>query len=143
MPAAQRWKHLSRDGFAAAKDLSQWKRALGNQWGEVRIEEVQANDTAELPVGSQVHVRAKVRLGEVKPEDVAVELFHGRVDARGELVEGHAETLECKQKLDNGSYWFHGQIPCRRSGRHGYAVRVLPRHDDLPHRYDTGLILWG
>jgi hypothetical protein len=27
--------------------------------------------------------------------------------------------------------------------RHGYAVRMLPRHDDLPHRYDTGLSLWG
>ncbi len=143
VPAARRWKHLSRDGFAAAKGLSQWKRDLDRLWGQVRVEEVEANDAAELPVGSQVNVRAKVHLGEVKPEDVAVELYHGRVDARGELVEGHAEALECKQKLDNGSYWFHGQIPCRRSGRHGYAVRVLPRHEDLPHRHYTGLILWG
>ncbi len=107
------------------------------------MESVEANDGGELPVGSHISVRARVRLGEVKPDDVAVELYHGRVDPRGRLVEGSAEAMECTGPAEEGGYWFHGQVPCRRSGRHGYAVRVLPQHSDLSHRYDTGLILWS
>ncbi|MCG8403557.1 MAG: alpha-glucan family phosphorylase [Phycisphaerales bacterium] len=143
VPAATRWQQLSKDGFTAAKSLSHWKRGLAHSWNNVRVEEVQANDAIELPVGARVSVKARVHLGEVKPEDVAVELYHGRVDAYGRLVEGHHEMMKCDEHLENGTYWFNGEIPCLRSGQHGYAVRVLPRHADLTHRFDTGLILWG
>ncbi|MFQ5429108.1 MAG: alpha-glucan family phosphorylase [Phycisphaerae bacterium] len=143
VPAVERWRHLSAEGFKPAKALSGWKRALMDHWGDVHIEEVQANDATELPVGAEVAVRARVHLGPVNPEDVAVELYHGRVDAGGQLAEGHTDAMHCRDHLDNGTYWFEGRIPCRRSGQHGFAVRVIPRHPDLTHRFETGLILWG
>lgn len=142
IPAAKRSRHLSKDKFAAAKELSAWKRSLAKLWHGVRVEQVDANNETELPVGAKVKVRARVHLDGVKPEDVAVELYHGRMDPSGELVEGQSEPMACKDHLGNGDYWFHGEIPCHRSGQHGYAVRVIPRHQDLTHRYDTGLILW-
>jgi hypothetical protein len=37
---------------------------------------------------------------------------------------------------------FTGTIPCR-SGQHGFAVRVLPRHGDLGNPYEPGLVTWG
>ena len=143
VPAAKRGRHLVENNFQAAKALSHWKRDLSAHWNAVRIEQVQANDSQELPVGAKVHVRAQVHLDHVRPEDVAVELYHGRVDAYGELVEGTSEPMRCDQHLENGSHWFDGEIPCVRSGQHGYAIRVLPRHADMMHRFDTGLILWG
>lgn len=142
-PAARRWAHLSQDKFVAAKSLSHWKRELNNQWGGVRIEKIEANDNAELPVGAKVQVRAKVQLGNVLPDHIAVELYHGRVDAHGRLVEGSSEAMALNESLSNGSFMFQGEIPCLRSGQHGFAVRVVPKHPDLTHRYDTGLILWG
>ena len=43
-----------------------------------------------------------------------------------------------------GSAWvYSGTIPCRASGQHGYAVRVLPRNPDLANPFETGLITWG
>lgn len=143
VPAAHRWRHLSLNGYAAAKALSQWKRRLGGDWSQVRVDHIEADDARELPVGAEVRVRAQVHLGKVRPEDVAVELYHGRIDPHGQLVEGSAEEMRCGDHLENGSYRFDGTIPCRRSGQHGYAIRVLPRHPDLTHRYDTGLIYWG
>ncbi len=143
VPAALRWRGLSADNFAAARALAQWKRELSGKWSEVEIEDVQTDDGGELPVGADMGVRARVRLGRVMPQEVAVELYHGRVDAYGRLVEGHSVAMECNEHLGNGSHWFGGRIPCRRSGQHGYAVRVLPRHTDLAHRFDTGLIRWG
>ncbi len=142
-PAIKRWRHFSSDGFRPARGLSQWKDKLGDQWSAVSVEEVQSDGGNELPVGGQMGVRARVHLGAVSPDDVAVELYHGRVDTYGRLVEGYSQIMQCEQHLENGSYWFRGEIPCRRSGQHGYAVRVLPRHADLAHRFDTGLIQWG
>ncbi len=142
-PAARRWRHLSQDSFARAKSLAQWKQALSRQWHQVRVEQVEADDDRELPVGAKVNVSAKVHLGGVKPDDVAVELYHGRLDAHGQLVEGNSEAMSCKDHLENGTYCFRGQIPCYRSGQHAYAIRVVPRHADLIHRYDTGLIAWS
>jgi starch phosphorylase len=84
-----------------------------------------------------------VHLGAVKPEDVAVELYHGRVDPHGQLVEGASEVMACRDHIENGTYWFNGEVPCHRSGQHGYAIRVVPQHADLMHRFDTGLILWS
>lgn len=141
--AADRWRCFSENGFDAAKKLSQWKRSLGEKWESIRIEDVLTDDGTELPVGAQVNIHARVHLGDVSPDDVAVELYHGRIDAYGRLVEGNSLSMNCEQHLENGSYRFDGQIPCQRSGHHGYAVRIVPRHANLPHRFDTGLILWG
>lgn len=142
-PAAKRWRRLTSDSYAPAKSLSHWKRDLAHRWEGVRIDEVIANDEKELAVGSQVNVRAKVTLGSVKPDDVSVELYHGRVDPAGRLVEGMSETMQIEERHENGTYLFKGSIPCRRSGQHGYSVRILPKHADLAHKFDTGLILWG
>jgi hypothetical protein len=38
---------------------------------------------------------------------------------------------------------FHAMVPCRASGRHGFAVRVLPNNPSLVHPYDEGLIEWA
>lgn len=143
VPAAGRWRRLTGERYQAAKMLSHWKRDLSQKWNTVRIDEVMANDEKELTVGSMVNVRAKVHLGNVKPEDVGVELYHGTVDPYGRLVEGYSETMQIEEHRENGSYTFKGQIPCRRSGQHGYAVRVIPRHPDMAHKFDTGLIHWG
>ena len=43
-----------------------------------------------------------------------------------------------------GSRWeYRGSIACRSSGQYGFVVRVLPRHGDLPHPFEPGLVSWG
>jgi starch phosphorylase len=43
----------------------------------------------------------------------------------------------------DGDHWFEGAVPCQVSGRNGYAIRVVPCHEDLADRYDQGLVVWG
>jgi len=143
VPALRRWQGLASSKFAAARELSKWKQDLGHKWKDVRIERVEADDTRELPVGSFLTVRASVHLGHVRPEDVAVELYHGRVDPSDSLVEGASDEMKLHERGEHGTTWFVGKVPCIRSGQHRFAVRVVPRHEGLPHRFDTGMILWG
>jgi starch phosphorylase len=75
--------------------------------------------------------------------DVAVQLFHGEVDAQGEIVEAEALAMSLEGDGGDASFWFRGEVPCGRTGHRGYAVRVLPTHPDLNHAYLPGLIRWS
>jgi len=141
--AAERWVDLSKDDFAAAKELSAWKESMGGRWGHVKVEQVDFGDHGECAVGTQMKVRALVHLGQVKPSEVAVELYQGPIDTSGQIIEGKGVAMTIEGHIVDGRAWFVGQFTCQRSGRHGIAVRVVPQHAHLAHRYDTGLVLWG
>jgi starch phosphorylase len=147
VPAAQRTKRLMGTDRSAerAKKLAAWKSKVSAQWAQVRIDGVTAEQPAgqDLQVGDQLQVEAQVRLGTLKPTDVAVELFYGPLDAEGQIVESHAAPMLIAQSKGEGSYVFAGAIPCHMSGRYGYTLRILPHHEDLGSPFEMGLVLWG
>ena len=147
VPAARRVKRLMEGETSAgrAKALAAWKSKVSAQWGQVRIEGVTAEQPAgqDLKVGDQLQVQAQVLLGMLKPTDVAVELFYGPLDAEGQIVESHAVPMLIAQSKGEGVYVFAGAIPCHSSGRYGYALRILPHHEDLGSPFEMGLVLWG
>jgi len=97
----------------------------------------------ELQVGGAFRVRARVHLGALTPDDVAVELYLGRVDAAGEIVEGEATPMQLVGPDRESSYLFEASgVSCHKSGLHGYTMRVLPRHPDLTTPFLPGLIVW-
>jgi starch phosphorylase len=140
LPAARRFWHVMEQEAAHARALAAWKRRLHQNWPRIRLESVEA-DAEELKVGDALHVRAKIHLGELTPEDVTVQLYQGIVDDKGDVPEGAPITMQAGDGKD-GLYPFSGIIPCLKSGRFGYALRVLPRHQDLVHPFEPGLILW-
>jgi starch phosphorylase len=144
-PSAERSKRLMGNGQERAKALAAWKARVHQQWGRVRIERVWADVTEgqELRVGDQLQVQARVHLGELKPTDVAVELFYGPLSAEGLIVQGEVLSTLIAQSKGKGTFIFAGAITCQTSGRHGYALRIVPQHEDLGNPLEMGLILWG
>ena len=141
----ERSERLGADNLARAKTLAQWKDGFRQQWKQVRIERVWADgpEDQELKVGDQLQVQAQVHLGELNPTDVAVELYCGHLDAEGQIVQGRAIPMLIAQSKGAGKYVFAGAIPCGTSGRLGYALRILPSHEDLGNPFEMGLVLWG
>jgi starch phosphorylase len=143
-PSAQRYGMLSADGLKKAAQLAQWRRRLAQAWQGVRVEAVEAHGADPMTVGSQLDVRARVLLGGLSPDDVEVQLFHGLVDSFGDIPNPRTVPMSHNGKAEGGGAWaFQGTIPCRSSGQHGYAVRVLPKHPDLGNPFEPGLLTWG
>jgi starch phosphorylase len=142
-PSAERFRMLSSNDLQNAVKLSQWRRVLTKSWPQVRVESVEANENDPLRVGTDMRVKARVNLGSFSPDDVQVQLFHGVVDSLGEIP--HPETVRMSHNgVHEGNSWvYHGTIPCRSSGQHGFAVRVLPRHPSLDNPFEPGLVCWG
>jgi starch phosphorylase len=143
LPALRRVRKVSADDYALARSLATWKDRLRGHWHEVRVAEVRAAGAQVLKVGDQLPLRARVHLGSIPPEDVAVEAYYGPLTPDGEISGGRAVRMSLAQPGADGHHWFEGSVPCQVSGRNGYAVRVLPYHDDLADRYDQGLVVWG
>jgi starch phosphorylase len=142
LPSAERYQRLAEDSMVRARALADWKSKVRKHWPEIRVESVEADTPDELQVGDELEVRARVHLGPLEPQDVAVELYQGLLDGKRQILGSEVITMSCMQSDGDGSHLFVGAIPCRTSGLHGYALRILPQHEDLSNPYEPGLILW-
>jgi starch phosphorylase len=122
---------LAAEGACHAREVAAWKERVRACWPQVRIESVETPGTRQISVGSGVLSRAKVQLGQLSPDEVAVELYAGRVDAHENItgdvaVRMHATGREGDLHVFETSYG-----PCAESGLHGYTVRVTPFHPNF------------
>jgi starch phosphorylase len=146
LPAAASARALLADRGAGARDLAAWKQRVTAAWPKVSVSHVESGGLDAVPqVGDELHVRAKVQLDGLAPDDVAVELVYGRATATDELLEPQTVTLEpdptaSAAPLPEGMVAFAGTVPLARAGGFGYTVRVVPRHEALASSAELGLV---
>ena len=134
---------LAADHATKARSLASYLDRIRKFWHLVNIEMLKADLPAEIPVGAQARFQARVRSGPLTPEDLRVELYTGRLDADGEIME--PTISEMKPVNIKGDFiLYEGEAsPFKGSGRHGYTARVLPRHPYLRNPFVPGFIKWA
>jgi starch phosphorylase len=142
--AHERYQRLTAEKSARAKALAAWVLRIRANWAQVRVERIAALAAKELSVGSQIQVRAWIRLGPISADEVLVELYLGRLDSGGEITDGVAIPMQPAGQSPEGLGIFEAAaVPCGRSGLHGYTVRVLPFHADEAKAFLPGIITWA
>ncbi len=154
-PSAERWRYLTASAMSRARALTAWKNNIRSSWHEIQIENVDVKyaggeslaefnvKAPQLKVGSELEVSATVKLGSIKAEDVQVQIYHGTVDSWGNIKEGQIAKMDFVENIgQDGRCHFRGILKCTSSGKHGFAVRIMPQNEDLYNPYDTGLMLW-
>ncbi len=146
-PTAARVEKLADSGYAAARRLSAWRQRVTEAWPGVTIAEVGGEPDGRVPteLGGTREVAAEVRLGALRPGDVAVQLLHGAVLGGGELAgtEVVGMRLAGGSGGEGGTYRYTGSFACDRPGRHGYTLRIVPSHPDLADPLELGCIAWA
>ena len=143
IPTAERWDQLSSDQFEAVCSLTAWKSNVRTRWDKVKIDSFEAANGTERVAGSELQVVARVRLGDVTPDDVSVELYYGQATSTGEIRDGRAVPMECVKSKGKGRYEYRGALRCEATGQHAYTVRVVPHHRDIHHPFEMGLGTWA
>jgi starch phosphorylase len=143
VPIATRWETLRGEGeYQRAKALAAWKRRIRAAWKDIRLESLDTAAKPQLKVGDEFEIQATFSLGELSTSDLSIEIYHGKLDEKGAIMDGGSMPLVPSPTDKPNSYRYGGKIPCETSGRWGYAIRVVPKHDDLVTPYDLGLISW-
>jgi starch phosphorylase len=143
LPAAAADRSISAKRYQPARDLAAWKSRVTAAWPSVHVTHVESGGVDASPqVGEQLQVRAVVQLGTLSPDDVSVELVHGRARDGDELVDVHAVelVLDSMDAATPGLANYEGSVALARSGSFGYTVRVVPRNPLLASPAELGLI---
>jgi starch phosphorylase len=141
--ADERSQQLVANSAERARTLAAWTSHVQTHWKNVRVVSVDSPAQTDLPVGSRLHVRAHLQLGGLTPDQVAVELYVGRLDADGELTDAYAIPMQDAGEEGGNRIFEAVTVPCPKSGLHGYTVRVTPYHADQPKAFLPGAITWA
>jgi starch phosphorylase len=139
-PAAQSSRRLNGD-YAGAQELADWKRKVRAGWPAVAIDHVESSGISDAPqLGDPLEVRAFVSLGDLRPEDVTVQVVHGRIRHEDDLVDTTVETLAHAEAYEAGRHRYEGELRLATTGPFGYTVRVLPSNEHLVSPAELGRV---
>jgi glycogen phosphorylase len=142
IPAARRGHEFVADGFHVARDLAAWKHRVRPAWPRVQL---RAADRPERNVnfGDQVRFTVAIRMDELAPEDIAVELL--LTPAMAQLAGRTPASYRFAptgQRGDHGEHLFALDLAPELCGKLEYRIRAYPFHPALSHRFEMGLMKW-
>ncbi|MEM9769717.1 MAG: alpha-glucan family phosphorylase, partial [Cyanobacteria bacterium P01_D01_bin.71] len=141
--ASDRLQQLSAVQFEPARELSAWQTRLYERWYAINIEAIDIAAPTDLQVNQTFNVQAKIALGQLSPEDVAVELYQGTVQVDGEMHSGTSITMEYQGQDTTGKSLYRAEMQYSSSGLQGLSLRLLPKHRYLHSSLEPRLILWA
>jgi starch phosphorylase len=126
-PSMEEYKKLMADNGAYARALVERQKRLNKLWSMVKLEvPVTQTDVSFMHVGDKFKIRAILTPGEIKPEELIVQVFYGPVDVEYGIREGNVIEMRLVGKMDDKSYIYEQELECKYPGRYGFTVRVLP-----------------
>lgn len=140
LPAAEAGRAASVDDYALARELAAWKARVRAAWPTALVEHVEiqgVGDTVNL--GTEVEIRAFLALGELTPDDVVVQVVHGRVDSHDRIVHARTPAMAVVEGYEDNRWLYSLRLQLDQNGPFGYTVRILPAHRGLASSPEMGL----
>jgi len=141
--AHEKCHQLMAEESQRTRKLAVWLSRVERNWCNVTVESVDEVGELKIQVGDHIGVRARAHLGDLLPNEVAVEVYVGRLNADGEITGGTSIPMNPVGQQNGMHVYEAAEVPCRCSGRNGYTVRVRPFHVDEAKLFLPGLICWA
>jgi len=142
LPAAARFDSLLENDAAEARALVIQRERIRSLWSGIRIKRPVREGDGPYHVGQTFGVTAEVTLGELRPDEVEVQLYYGPMKSPEALTESRTAEMAVLKELGGGAYLYGSQISCPDARRYGFTARVRPQGDDLI-RIIPGLTTWA
>jgi starch phosphorylase len=141
-PAAQAGFAMAGPKFSGARHLAAYKARARAAWPSVRVDHVDSSGVSDSPqIGDTLTVDAFVDIGTLQPDEVDVQVVHGRTSERDDqLRDVSIAPLHYAESYEGGRHKFTGSITLSQTGSFGYTVRVLPSHTGLAAPAELGLV---
>jgi len=137
-PAHAITSELLKEGRAG--ELTAWRNRITENWEHVSIKNVSERIDREVRAGDKLPVKAEVSLGGLSHNDVDAQIYVGKLDAKGELAA--SQIISMRHTGHHGDvHTYEGEITAC-SGRQDFALRVLPKHDNIANPYTPLFIAW-
>src|ERR1700712_1101956 len=129
------------DSYEGASSLAHWKARVVAGWPAVPPAHLGTGGPPDAPeIGSGLDLHVFASLGDLSPDDVEVEVVHGRVKGEDQLVDTTVTPLTLAETYEGGRDRFDGHLELARAGPFGYTVRILPSTPTLASPAELGLV---
>jgi len=136
----QQVKLLHAESLDPARRLAEWKQVVRANWPRIHVSRLEVDIGERTLVGSTGSIRAWMDIAPLLPQDINIEVVYGRINENFDIQESGAVPMRYESTDEHNHSLFRGIIPCTTSGKIGFAIRILPRHRDLPNPYQMGLV---
>jgi starch phosphorylase len=85
-------------------------------------------------------VHVYVSLGDLAPDDVDVQVVHGRVRHEDDLLDPVVVPVKHAETYEGGRHRYEGIVSLSTTGPFGYTVRVVPSHAGLASVAELALV---
>lgn len=143
MKLAQRFKLLSENNNAKAKEIAAWKEEVVAKWDSI---EVVSFDKVEEMVNGSIESGKEYTITYVIDEKglddaIGMELVTTYMNAEGRQYVYSVEPFDMIKRVGN-LYTFRMKHSISNAGSFKIAYRMFPKNADLPHRQDFCYVRW-
>jgi len=142
VPSIIETEKMQNNNFEIAKSKAAWQQNLEYNWNRINIASMEDNlkrQTTEIK--NVMKIRAKVFLGDIKNEDVAVQVCTGYLDSKYIITDEKYIDMKVVSRENDGGYIYELEFKTDRVGHCGYIIRVVPQYMGKIE-YIPGLIKW-
>ncbi len=141
-PAGRRFEELVADNGAEASRLSDQHRRYLDKWPQIQVSAPVRSAEGPFRVNQSFEVTTVVQTGELRPEEINVELYYGKMRHLDRIDAPRVKMMNVKEERSAGTYLYCCSLPCTDSGRYGFTVRVTPNADAWI-RFRPELLTWA
>ena len=159
LPASRKGKRLRDDNCAKGQELVNWKRLMREKWVGIQARLFSAPQIEQLSYGDSITIEVAVRLNDLQPDDLIVELLLSRKIYHPEILVPTQQDLQNiwqDDKQDTVSYKLNPEHPLHDSGEYlyrltfkpdltgglSYRIRIFPFNELLSNSHGMGMIRW-
>ncbi len=124
-------------------EFSKWKESLYNSWDKIEITQQNNLDNITMDAGNNIEVKCKVKLPNIKQENIEAQVYYGRINENGMVDDITIIPMELEeQDEENRVYTYKAKVNLVNGGNYGYTFRVMPKHEMLLDKENLNLIKW-
>ena len=124
--------------------FNEWKESLKHTWDQIEIIQEKSNlDNITLDAGNNIEVKCKVKLPNVKKENIQPQVYYGRIDENGVVDDITIIPMELdNEDEENKTYTYKAKVNLVNGGNYGYTFRVMPKHEMILDAENLNLVKW-
>ncbi|MBE3557852.1 MAG: alpha-glucan family phosphorylase [Ktedonobacteraceae bacterium] len=141
VPLIERSQHMADNNYQQVRTLAAWKERVYRAWPSLELY-VEGPRDGQLSLGESLEVHAWIRINDLAPQDLNVELVYGPTSDEQVLCQYALPMSYTKRELD-GSYRYDVVLQPAESGSIAYNIRVTPHNPALSEKFEMNLIRWA
>ena len=141
VPQMERFSNV-KNNIPAVENYLTWEKELKSKWSLIKITPMNELDELEVNAGSVITMSCNVFLNDISPDSVTVEVYCGKLDDKGKMINSLFSEMKVSKELGESKYEYTTDLCIDEGGSYGYTFRVLPKHDLLINKHDLSMCKW-